>query len=99
MIDEATYRTRQGAWASISRNLMRKSRRRYLGDQHRQVIIVPYHAMLGCLGTGWKQAERLKTAAAFLTVPDMTGATIPPKLRPFRGNQLIVALNAFHSKA
>jgi hypothetical protein len=78
---------------------MRKNRSATLGDQHRQVIIVSYHAMFGCLGTGRKKAKRLKAAAAFFTAPDMPSATVPAKLGPFRSNQFMVALDAFHSKA
>jgi hypothetical protein len=51
------------------------------------------------LGVGRKQDERLETAAAFPTVPNMTGAPIAPVLGPFGGDQLITALNAFHPEA
>jgi hypothetical protein len=43
-----------------------------------------------------KQDQRVETATAFPAVPNMTGALIAPVLRPFGGDQLITALNAFH---
>jgi hypothetical protein len=47
-------------------------------------------------GLGWKQDQRVETATALLAVPNMTGALIAPVLRPFGGDQLTTALNAFH---
>jgi hypothetical protein len=44
-----------------------------------------------------KRADRIDANdASFPAVPNMTGALIAPVLRPFGGDQLITALNAFH---
>jgi hypothetical protein len=40
-----------------------------------------------------------ESKSAFPAVPNMTGALIAPVLRPFGGDQLITALNAFHPEA
>jgi hypothetical protein len=50
----------------------------------------------------WSRQEtdqRVETATAFPAVPNMTGALIAPVLRPFGGDQLTTALNAFHPEA
>ena len=70
-----------------------------LRDQQRRETIVPCREIFHLIGVGRKQDERLETAAAFPAVPNMTGALIAPVLRPFGGNQLITALNAFHPEA
>jgi hypothetical protein len=70
-----------------------------LCDQQRRETIVPCREIFHLIGVGRKQDERLETAAAFPAVPNMTGALIAPVLRPFGGNQLITALNAFHPEA
>jgi hypothetical protein len=67
--------------------------------QQRRETIAPCREIFHLLGVGGKQDARLETAAALPAVPNMTGALIAPVLRPFGGDQLITALNAFRSEA
>jgi hypothetical protein len=67
-------------------------------DQQRWEIIALVIIFL-LTGLGRKQDQRVETATAFPAVPNVTGALIAPVLRPFGGDQVITALNAFHSEA
>ena len=70
-----------------------------LCDQRQRKNVASCPDIFYRLGVGRKRDERLKTAVASPTVPNMMDLPLIPILGPFGGNQLIAALNALGAEA